>query len=139
MRNKREQIQAKAEQESIKQKAKSDAQSKKLERIISEAMSKCDPSRKAAQKGGTFRSFGNSLMETKGSDNFGAGSLRQERECAMCLSEESSVVFLPCAHQVVCSNCNEIHEKGGMKDCPSCRTPIAQRINVRFAQPIAQP
>lgn len=64
---------------------------------------------------------------------FAGGSLRREQECVMCLSEEMSVVFLPCAHQVVCPECNELHEKQGMKDCPSCRTPIQQRIHARFA------
>ncbi|OIW12692.1 hypothetical protein TanjilG_24625 [Lupinus angustifolius] len=61
------------------------------------------------------------------------GSLRREHECVMCLSEEISVVFLPCAHQVVCAECNELHEKQGMKDCPSCRAPIQQRIHAKFA------
>ncbi len=56
--------------------------------------------------------------------------VRRERECVMCMCEEMSVVFLPCAHQVVCTKCNELHEKQGMQDCPSCRTPIQQRIRV---------
>ncbi|MED6197871.1 hypothetical protein PIB30_060862 [Stylosanthes scabra] len=66
-------------------------------------------------------------------DKMSAGSLRREQECVMCLSDEMSVVFLPCAHQVVCQDCNELHEKQGMKDCPSCRTPIQRRIHARFA------
>ncbi|XP_042064574.1 putative E3 ubiquitin-protein ligase RF298 isoform X1 [Salvia splendens] len=57
-----------------------------------------------------------------------SGGVKRERECVMCLSEEMSVVFLPCAHQVVCTMCNELHEKQGMKDCPSCRGPILQRV-----------
>eukprot|EP00249_Psilotum_nudum_P024080 c29084_g1_i4 orf=378-3335(+) len=56
--------------------------------------------------------------------------IHRDRECVMCMSEEMSVVFLPCAHQVVCSKCNEMHEKEGLQDCPSCRTPIQQRIHV---------
>lgn len=65
-------------------------------------------------------------------DNFSDTIARSERECVMCLAEEMSVVFLPCAHQALCGNCNEIHEKQGMNDCPSCRTPIKKRIKVRF-------
>ncbi|KAF7120821.1 hypothetical protein RHSIM_Rhsim13G0020900 [Rhododendron simsii] len=65
-------------------------------------------------------------------DNFSETIARSERECVMCLAEEMSVVFLPCAHQALCGNCNEIHEKQGMNDCPSCRTPIKKRIKVRF-------
>ncbi|VFQ79810.1 unnamed protein product [Cuscuta campestris] len=60
------------------------------------------------------------------------GGVKRERECVMCLSEEMSVVFLPCAHQVVCTTCNELHKNQGMRDCPSCRSPIQQRICVRF-------
>ncbi|KAK7277684.1 hypothetical protein RJT34_22699 [Clitoria ternatea] len=66
-------------------------------------------------------------------DKSAADSLRRERECVMCLSEEMSVVFLPCAHQVLCPECNELHEKQGMKECPSCRTTIQRRIHSRFA------
>ncbi|KAL0302939.1 UNVERIFIED_CONTAM: putative E3 ubiquitin-protein ligase [Sesamum radiatum] len=57
------------------------------------------------------------------------GGVKRERECVMCLSEEMSVVFLPCAHQVVCTTCNELHEKQGMKDCPSCRSPIGNKYS----------
>ncbi|EPS63287.1 hypothetical protein M569_11496, partial [Genlisea aurea] len=59
--------------------------------------------------------------------------VKRERECVMCLTEEMSVVFLPCAHQVVCRTCNELHVKQGMKDCPSCRSPIQSRVCVRYA------
>lgn len=51
----------------------------------------------------------------------------RDRKCVMCMSEEVSVVFLPCAHQVVCVKCNE---KQGLTDCPSCTIPIQRRINV---------
>ncbi|KAH7443837.1 hypothetical protein KP509_02G052700 [Ceratopteris richardii] len=57
----------------------------------------------------------------------------RDRECVMCMSEESSVVFLPCAHQIVCTNCNDLHQKQGMRDCPSCRTVIQRRIQVLSA------
>lgn len=56
--------------------------------------------------------------------------IHRDRECVMCMSEEMSVVFLPCAHQVVCIKCNDLHEKQGLRDCPSCRTPIKRRIRV---------
>ncbi|KAI5063820.1 hypothetical protein GOP47_0020490 [Adiantum capillus-veneris] len=54
----------------------------------------------------------------------------RDRECVMCMNEERSIVFLPCAHQVICIECNQLHVKHGRKDCPSCRTPIQQRIRV---------
>ncbi|RVX22270.1 putative E3 ubiquitin-protein ligase RF298 [Vitis vinifera] len=76
-----------------------------------------------------------SEMVTNFHNYAGSGGVKRERECVMCLSEEMSVVFLPCAHQVVCTTCNELHEKQGMKDCPSCRSPIQRRIRIRYARP----
>ncbi|XP_019162168.1 PREDICTED: putative E3 ubiquitin-protein ligase RF298 [Ipomoea nil] len=64
--------------------------------------------------------------------NPGQGGVKREWECIMCLSKATSVLFLPCAHQVLCKDCNTLHENPGMKDCPSCRTTIVQRIHVRF-------
>ncbi|KAL3626046.1 hypothetical protein CASFOL_029595 [Castilleja foliolosa] len=55
-----------------------------------------------------------------------------ERECVMCMTEEISVVFIPCAHQVLCEACNAIHEKQGMSDCPSCRGTIDKRVVVTY-------
>ncbi|CAN8247961.1 unnamed protein product [Cochlearia groenlandica] len=69
------------------------------------------------------------------SSNQGTESkIKRERECVMCLSEEMSVIFLPCAHQVLCSKCNQLHEKEAMEDCPSCRAKIQRRIQARFAR-----
>ena len=62
------------------------------------------------------------------------GSNKKDRECVMCLTEEMTVVFVPCGHQVLCAECNVLHEKNGMKDCPSCRTQIQKRITARFAK-----
>ncbi|CAM9001670.1 unnamed protein product [Rhodiola kirilowii] len=52
------------------------------------------------------------------------------RECIICMENEVSVVFLPCAHQVICASCNETYGKKGKPTCPSCRIPIQQRICV---------
>lgn len=53
------------------------------------------------------------------------------RECVMCLSEEKSILFLPCSHQVLCLKCNEQHEKQST-ECPVCRSCIRRRIYPRF-------
>ncbi|KAI3823765.1 hypothetical protein L1987_05206 [Smallanthus sonchifolius] len=115
----------------------------KLEKEISLLRLKSDSSKIAALRRGVDGSYASKLNDifplqthtpyvhdtvtvTRG--------VKRERECVMCLSEEMSVVFLPCAHQVVCTKCNELHEKQGMKDCPSCRGPIQQRISVRYAR-----
>ncbi|XP_075642096.1 MND1-interacting protein 1 [Castanea sativa] len=53
-----------------------------------------------------------------------------DRECIICTKDEASIVFLPCAHQVLCANCSDNYEKKGKATCPSCRVPIEQRIRV---------
>ncbi|CAN6561363.1 unnamed protein product [Malus baccata var. baccata] len=155
IRKEREQRQAltKLEEDRIKLSAEYDKREymediRKVESKLSELKLKSDSSRIAALRRGAAGSFGGSPSDrksgkaTKGNQNFtslkkvkNSQDLRQDRECVMCLSEEMSVVFLPCAHQVVCANCNELHKKQGMKDCPSCRTPIQRRINVQYAHP----
>ncbi|XP_031112145.1 putative E3 ubiquitin-protein ligase RF4 [Ipomoea triloba] len=66
-----------------------------------------------------------------------AEAKKRERECVMCLNLDKTVVLLPCAHLVLCEECNELHQRMGMKECPTCRTPIMQRIRVRFPHPKA--
>ncbi|XP_061987375.1 putative E3 ubiquitin-protein ligase RF298 isoform X1 [Populus nigra] len=133
------------------QKYKDDIQ--KLEKEISQLRLKTDSSKIAALRRGIDGSYASRLADIKSSpaqkesrtpwisevandfhDYSETGGVKRERECVMCLSEEMAVVFLPCAHQVVCTTCNELHEKQGMKDCPSCRGPIQQRIPVRYAR-----
>ncbi|KAF8027850.1 hypothetical protein BT93_E0700 [Corymbia citriodora subsp. variegata] len=154
LRKEREQIEAstkskeqltKSDAENTTQKNKEDIQ--RLEKEISQLRLKADSSKIAALWRGVDGSYAALTDPGRGSHNLPQDPLmpevvdfqeylgigvRRERECVMCLSEEMSVVFLPCAHQVVCSMCNELHERQGMKDCPSCRSPIQQRISVRF-------
>ncbi|KAI4345524.1 hypothetical protein L6164_012638 [Bauhinia variegata] len=160
IRKEREQIEAsaKSKEDMTKSKAektleryKEDIQ--KLEKEIAQLRLKTDSSKIAALRRGIGGSYGSGWMDTKNdstpeeprgsfmselvtnfNDYSGKGGVKREWECVMCLSEEMSVVFLPCAHQVVCTTCNELHEKQGMKDCPSCRSPIQRRISVRYAR-----
>ncbi|TXG71841.1 hypothetical protein EZV62_000420 [Acer yangbiense] len=160
IRKEREHIEAstKSKEDSIKSKAetnlmryKDDIQ--KLEKEISQLRLKTDSSKIAALRRGIDGSYAGRLSDIRNGsihkesrtpffsqvvkdlhDFSGTGGVKRERECVMCLSEEMSVVFLPCAHQVVCTTCNELHEKQGMKDCPSCRGPIQRRIPVRYAR-----
>ncbi|KAL3508012.1 hypothetical protein ACH5RR_033394 [Cinchona calisaya] len=156
----REQIEAsvKSKEDSMKSKAENNLHKhkddiQKLEKELSKLRLKVDSSKIAALKRGIDGSYASRLTDstytpnpreshvsyiskvvTNIDDDSGIGAVSRERECVMCLSEEMSVVFLPCAHQVVCTTCNELHEKQGMEDCPSCRSPIQQRICVRYAR-----
>lgn len=128
----------KAEEERIKAKAEADVKYyveniKRLERDITELKLKSEYSRIVALKKG---GGGNESKPRKVENHGGGGvaKIKRERECVMCLSEEMSVIFLPCAHQVLCLKCNELHEKEGMMDCPSCRGTIQRRIQARFAR-----
>ncbi|KAL8141782.1 hypothetical protein V2J09_014814 [Rumex salicifolius] len=60
--------------------------------------------------------------------NISDRGLGEDRECLICMKEEVSVVFLPCAHQVVCASCSKDYGKKGKATCPCCRAPIEQRI-----------
>ncbi|KAL2341200.1 hypothetical protein Fmac_009140 [Flemingia macrophylla] len=157
IRKEREQIEesAKSKEDMIKLKAEENLQRyrddiQKLEKEIGQLRQKTDSSKIAALrrgidetymhvKGGTVRDQSHvtlisDLVTNLNDYSLTGGGVKRERECVMCLSEEMSVVFLPCAHQVVCTTCNELHEKQGMQDCPSCRSPIQKRISVRFAR-----
>ena len=144
IRQERERLeaQAKAEEEMIKQKAESEVQKykeeiKKLEQKLSQMKMEANSSALAALRSGTkasSSSTGSSGVQAM-QRNQNPQGLKLERECAMCLSEEKTVLFLPCAHQLLCAKCNELHEKKGMIDCPACRAPIMLRFNARFACP----
>ncbi|KAK7412618.1 hypothetical protein VNO78_04120 [Psophocarpus tetragonolobus] len=160
IRKEREQIEesAKSKEDMIKLKAEENLlryrdDIQKLEKEIAQLRQKTDSSKIAALRRGIDGSYASSCMDMKNgialeesqatfisdlvtnlNDYSLIGGVKRERECVMCLSEEMSIVFLPCAHQVVCTTCNELHEKQGMQDCPSCRSPIQRRISVRFAR-----
>ncbi|CAA7411033.1 unnamed protein product [Spirodela intermedia] len=51
------------------------------------------------------------------------------RECLTC-RREVCVVFLPCAHQVLCASCSDNHEKKARARCPTCNLRIQRRIRV---------
>ncbi|KAJ6415580.1 hypothetical protein OIU84_004389 [Salix udensis] len=53
-----------------------------------------------------------------------------DRECMICMKDEVSIVFLPCAHQVICASCSDNYGKKGRATCPCCRVPIEQKIRV---------
>ncbi|KAK9086639.1 hypothetical protein Syun_029033 [Stephania yunnanensis] len=160
IKKEREQIEAtsKSKEDLIRSKADKDLNKykediRKLETEISQLRLKADSSKIAALRWGSDGGYvtrstdGKCAPAAKGANqnpavsdivpdfqDLWSGGLKRERECVMCLTDEMSVVFLPCAHQVVCTKCNELHEKQGMKDCPSCRTPIQSRICVRYAR-----
>ncbi|KAJ4811275.1 RING/U-box superfamily protein [Rhynchospora pubera] len=50
--------------------------------------------------------------------------------CMFCKAAESSVVFLPCAHQVLCAECGKDHKDTDSDKCPCCRVKVEERIFV---------
>lgn len=54
----------------------------------------------------------------------------RDRRCVVCREGEVSVVLLPCAHQVLCANCNADYKKKKSPVCPYCGVPIDWRIPI---------
>ncbi|KAL9326801.1 hypothetical protein ACSQ67_007446 [Phaseolus vulgaris] len=71
------------------------------------------------------------LQQLDNLDDFSDKEVNSNRECIICMKDEVSIVFLPCAHQVMCASCSdEYGRKGGKAACPCCRVQIQQRIRV---------
>ena len=67
-------------------------------------------------------------METKNSSSSDDEQKSSEEEdegdlCVVCLDKEKLTIFLPCAHQICCTDCGEQVEK-----CPICQGEIQQKI-----------
>ncbi|CAK9083470.1 unnamed protein product [Durusdinium trenchii] len=54
---------------------------------------------------------------------------RDQRECAICMEEPATTVFVPCGHMAACRTCGERFSK---KPCPVCRKKI-KRVQQVFA------
>ncbi|KAI4327262.1 hypothetical protein L6164_019745 [Bauhinia variegata] len=70
------------------------------------------------------------LQELDKLEDFSEKEVHCDRECIICMNDEVSVVFLPCAHEVMCASCCDEYGKKGKAACPCCRAPIEQRIRV---------
>ena len=49
----------------------------------------------------------------------------QERLCVVCMEREKALALDGCGHMHTCAACGE-----GLEDCPVCRAPVLQRIQV---------
>ena len=70
------------------------------------------------------------IQELDNLEDFSGKEVKGARECIICMEDEVSIVFLPCAHQVMCASCSEEYGRKGKAACPCCRVPIEQRIRV---------
>ena len=70
------------------------------------------------------------LRELDNLEDSSEKEVNSDRECIICLKDEVSVVFLPCAHQVMCASCSDDFGLKGKATCPCCRVPIEQKIRV---------
>lgn len=50
------------------------------------------------------------------------------RECVICSKNDASILFLPCAHQVVRTKCNE--EEIVAAKCPCCQVQLDERVTI---------
>ncbi|CAK7332931.1 unnamed protein product [Dovyalis caffra] len=129
-RKERESIEASAKSKEgmIKLKAESNLQKlkddiQKLEKEISQLRLKTDSSKIAALRRGIDGSYASRLADIKSSP--------AQKESSPLISQKWPQISMTTLRQeVVCTTCNELHEKQGMKDCPSCRGPIQLRIPV---------
>ncbi|KAL3516737.1 hypothetical protein ACH5RR_023639 [Cinchona calisaya] len=65
------------------------------------------------------------ISEGESSQNF-IEKIPDHRRCTICCQKEVSILFIPCAHQVVCFDCCR-----SMGDsCPSCQVQIAKKYVV---------
>jgi len=54
-------------------------------------------------------------------------------ECAICMSNIPTILFIPCGHSCICSECEKILCKQLHYDCPLCRrkiTDVIDRTNI---------
>ncbi|CAL0331740.1 unnamed protein product [Lupinus luteus] len=70
------------------------------------------------------------LQDLDNLEDFSEKEVSRDRQCIICNKDEVSIIFLPCAHQVMCANCSEEYGRKGRAACPCCRVPIKQRIRV---------
>ncbi|MED6106923.1 hypothetical protein PIB30_009223 [Stylosanthes scabra] len=70
------------------------------------------------------------LQELDNLEDYSEKEVNGNRECIICMKDEVSIVFLPCAHQVMCAGCGDEYGRKGKAACPCCRVPIQQRIRV---------
>jgi len=52
----------------------------------------------------------------------------EENLCIICEENPISIVFVPCGHQIMCSDCNQRQEEKGDDVCPNCRVQITMRV-----------
>ncbi|KAF7809998.1 MND1-interacting protein 1 [Senna tora] len=70
------------------------------------------------------------LQELEKLEDSSNKEVSSDRECVICMKDEVSVVFLPCAHQVMCASCSDAYGGKAKAACPCCHVPIEQRIRV---------
>lgn len=68
------------------------------------------------------------VQETESTESTST-EIQFESLCKICLERKSTILFLPCKHVAVCGQC----VFGIDKDCPICRTPIDEKINLFYA------
>ncbi|CAI9274707.1 unnamed protein product [Lactuca saligna] len=79
---------------------------------------------------GSHPTIARMLHEFDNLDDFDEKETRIDGDCIICLKDEVSVVFLPCAHQVLYASCNDEYgtKRMAKATCPIFRVAIEQRF-----------
>lgn len=62
-----------------------------------------------------------------------AGDENEDKECTICMSEQSNAIIMPCGHMCVCMDCGKsLQSMGSGKNlCPVCRGAITTLIPMK--------
>lgn len=74
--------------------------------------------------------FQNQLPGSSERTGISENEVSYDRVCMICMEKEVSVLFLPCAHHVLCAKCNNNCSNELEVRCPCCKVPIDERIHI---------
>ena len=67
-----------------------------------------------------------------GGDGLGDDDLDDESKCLICFTEPRDAVLLECGHGGICYGCARRCLRSKRRECPMCRQPVAQVVQIRL-------
>lgn len=71
-------------------------------------------------------------MENSGEEGF--DDSEAAKECVICLTEPKDTAVLPCRHMCMCNACAKALKLQSNNNCPICRQPIQELINIDISK-----